>query len=153
MKEIKKIGFSLIELMIVVAIIAFLSMIAMPSFLRFLAKAKRTEAYLNLSALYTAQKAYWAERGKYSSILYGSNGLGWKPEGNFYYSYGFSQGAQGENFFLGKLGTPATELKESVITPDGFTIVAAGNIYNKNKPDKLAIKETGEITILQDGLY
>ena len=49
-------GFTLIELMIVVAIIAFLSIIAVPNFFKFLAKAKRSEAYMNLSSIYTAQK-------------------------------------------------------------------------------------------------
>ena len=66
---IKK-GFTLIELMIVVAIIAFLSMVAVPSFMRFLAKSKRAEAYVNLHSIYAAQKAFWAENGK--SCTFGS---------------------------------------------------------------------------------
>ena len=37
----KREGFTLVELMIVVAIIAFLAMVSVPSFTRFLAKAKR----------------------------------------------------------------------------------------------------------------
>ncbi len=40
----KKSAFSLIELMIVVAIIAFLAMVSVPTFMRFLAKATRAEA-------------------------------------------------------------------------------------------------------------
>ncbi len=45
----KRTGFTLVELMVVVAIIGFLAMIAVPNFMRFLAKAKRAEAYMNLS--------------------------------------------------------------------------------------------------------
>ena len=49
-------GFSLIELMVVVAIMAFLAMIAVPNFNRFLAKAKRAEAYMNLNSIYVTEK-------------------------------------------------------------------------------------------------
>ena len=112
-KEFKFKGFTLIELMIVVAIIAFLAMIAIPNFLRYVAKAKRSEVYLNLGAIYTAQKAYWAEHGRYSDVLHGEGGIGWKPEGyrgggkqeKFYYTYGFAGGTEGKNHFTGKLET------------------------------------------------
>ena len=98
-----KSGFSLIELMIVIAIVAFLAMIAVPSYTRYLAKAKRAEAYMQLSSIYAAQKAYWAENGKYSTQLSGQGGLGWRPEGyngggegeRFYYTYGFG-GSEGK---------------------------------------------------------
>src|SRR5207244_4018945 len=103
-------GFSLMELMVTVAIMALLAVIAMPNFMRFLAKAKRAEAYANLHAIYAAQKAYWVEHGTYSPVLLGKGGVGWKPEGysgggekeNFYYTYGFP-GAEGQHYFTGKL--------------------------------------------------
>src|SRR5581483_3382324 len=112
-------AFSLIELMVVIAIIAFLAMIAVPNFNRFLAKAKRAEAYMNLSALYAAEKAYWAEHGKYSDVLIGEGSIGWKPEGNFYYTYGFI-GAEGKNNFIGKLKTSSTHLQNSRADGNGF---------------------------------
>src|SRR5215468_4105848 len=99
----KRYGFSLIELMVVVAIMAFLAMIAVPNFNRFLAKAKRAEAYMNLNSIYAAEKAYFAEQGTYSDVLMGEGGIGWKPEGKTHYSYGFS-GAEGRNNFIGKSG-------------------------------------------------
>ncbi|MBI2370572.1 MAG: prepilin-type N-terminal cleavage/methylation domain-containing protein, partial [Deltaproteobacteria bacterium] len=43
-------GFTLIELMIVVAIIGILAAIAIPNFLRFQAKSKQSEAKTNLAA-------------------------------------------------------------------------------------------------------
>src|SRR5690348_1259039 len=111
MRQFKRFGHTLIEVMVVIAIIAFLAMLAMPSFMRFLAKAKRSEAYMNLGSLYIAQKAYWAEHGTYTTNLNGPNGAGWKPEGytsggaqeRFHYTYGFAGGKEGESVFTGKL--------------------------------------------------
>jgi len=147
----KRCGFSLIELMVVIAIIAFLAMIAVPNFNRFLAKAKRAEAYMNLSALYAAEKAYFAEHGTYSDALIGENSIGWKPEGNYYYSYGFS-GATGKNNFIGKLGTAASHLHIGKAGKEGFVAVAAGDIDNDGTPDILTVDENNVITVVQDDL-
>ncbi|HXW86419.1 MAG TPA: prepilin-type N-terminal cleavage/methylation domain-containing protein [Candidatus Bathyarchaeia archaeon] len=156
----KKTGFTLIELMIVIAIMALLAMMAVPSFTRFLAKAKRAEAYMHLSAIYMAQKAYWAEHGTYSATLLGANGVGWKPEGykgggaqeNFYYTYGFGGGSEGSGYFTGKLTTPASNLSMSRADDKGFIAVAAGDIDGDGKPDILTIDENNVIKIVQDDL-
>jgi prepilin-type N-terminal cleavage/methylation domain-containing protein len=59
-------GFSLIELMIVVAIIAILAAIAIPSFLRFQMKSKTAEATANLGAIRTCEESYRAENDEYT---------------------------------------------------------------------------------------
>jgi len=153
-------GFSLIELMVVVAIIGFLAMIAVPNFMRFLAKAKRAEAYMNLSSIYAAQKVYWAEHGKYADSLSGEGGIGWKPEGykgggsgeNFYYTYGFASGSEGKNYFTCKLGTASSHLTMSKADDNGFIVVAAGDIDGDGKPDILVVDEHNNIRIVQDDL-
>ncbi len=156
----KKHAFTLIELMIVVAIIAFLAMVSVPTFTRFLAKAKRAEAYMNLNSIYAAEKAYWAEHGGYTDVLYGDNGAGWKPEGyrgggageNFYYTYGFGGGSEGRNYFTGKLATSSGHLSHANSNSKGFVAVAAGDIMGNGKPDILMVDENNKITIIQDAL-
>jgi len=62
----EKKGFTLIELMIVVAIIGILAAIAIPNFLKYQAKSKQSEAKTNLKGIFTAEIAYFGEQNKYS---------------------------------------------------------------------------------------
>lgn len=144
-------GFTIIELMIVVAIIAFLSMVAVPTFTKFLAKAKRAEAYMNLSSIYAAQKAHWAEHGTYSDVLSGDGGIGWQPEGNINYTYGFA-GAEGRNYFTGKLKTPMSGVGNPHADKNGFVAVAIGDIDGDGQPDVLTVDQNNNIVIVTDDL-
>ncbi len=58
-------GFSLIELMIVVGIIAILTLMAVPRFGKMTARARQSEARTNLSAIYTLQETYFADNTRY----------------------------------------------------------------------------------------
>jgi len=86
MKSLTK-GFTLIELMIVVAIIGILSAIAIPNFIKFQSRAKQSEAKANLKGLFTAQKAYFQEKDTYSNQMIG---VGFQPERGNRYSYDLS---------------------------------------------------------------
>ena len=77
-------GFTLIELMIVVAIIGVLAAIAIPNFIKFQARSKQSEAKANLKAIFTAQKAFFAENDKYSSEM---GRIGFAPERGNRYAY------------------------------------------------------------------
>lgn len=59
-------GFSLVELMVVVAIIGILASIAIPRFKTFQAKARQSEAKNNLAHVYTLEEAYHGDHDKYS---------------------------------------------------------------------------------------
>jgi type IV pilus assembly protein PilA len=69
-------GFTLIELMIVVAIIGILAAIAIPNFIKFQARSKTGEARANLKGVYTAQKAYYQEHDSYGDSFLASDPTG-----------------------------------------------------------------------------
>ncbi len=80
-------GFSLVELMVVVAIIGILAAIAVPSLNKYMAKSRQSEAKLSLASIYTAEKAFFAEYNVYDSRL---RAIGFVPEGKIRYNVGFS---------------------------------------------------------------
>jgi type IV pilus assembly protein PilA len=115
-------GFTLIELMIVVAIIGILAAIAIPNFLRFQLKAKSSEGKTNLAAIRTAEESFFAEYGTYVSaepspttILYnvktafineygpglGFDRMGWSPEGEVYFNYSVAVPVAADTFTAG----------------------------------------------------
>lgn len=89
MNLLKKRGFTLIELMIVVAIIGILAAIAIPNFIKFQARSKQAEARTNLKSVFTAQKSYFGDHDKFGTTF---KNIGFAPEPGNRYSYGMRTG-------------------------------------------------------------
>lgn len=100
-------GFTLMELMVVVAIIGVLSAIAIPNFLRYQLRSRRTEGAVNVAAIRTAQVAHYGvndrfvtpgapnppahpfttQRHPWHRGDAGWRQLGFEPEGDVYFQY------------------------------------------------------------------
>ncbi|WP_063671209.1 type IV pilin protein [Dyella thiooxydans] len=95
-------GFSLIELMIVVAVIAILMAIAVPSYMKYTIRTHRTAAESCLS-----EYANYMERYYTTNMRYDQSGgttltlptLGCKTDTASYYNYGFASGEPTQTTF------------------------------------------------------
>jgi type IV pilus assembly protein PilA len=138
----KREGFTLIELMIVVAIIGILAAIAIPNFIKFQLRSKAGEGKVNLAAIRTAQESYFAEAGTYlewpaapaapggqlktpfaagpcpnplpvyAPAQPGYCWIGFQPEGDVYYSYEVFGGRLGAALQPDMTATPPVTVNE-----------------------------------------
>ncbi|MBI3533933.1 MAG: prepilin-type N-terminal cleavage/methylation domain-containing protein [Deltaproteobacteria bacterium] len=86
-------GFTLVELMVVVAIIGILAAIAIPNFRTYQARARQSEARLALANVFTAESAFSVENTTFSSCI-ATIGVG-VDNANTFYTFGFNAGAVG----------------------------------------------------------
>lgn len=113
MKKTNKRGFTLIELMIVVAIIGILAAVAIPAFINYMKRAKTSEATLNLKSIVEGAVSYYDTKnqrmpGSVAATPDANPGaepaavtdapwdarqwtdLGWRPHKPFLYRYSFN---------------------------------------------------------------
>jgi prepilin-type N-terminal cleavage/methylation domain-containing protein len=141
-------GFTLIELMIAVAIIGVLATTAIAGFRGYQLRTKRSEAMSNLASIRTAQNSYypeantfvdappspavaalgpnqqnWVPTGAFSSVPgIGFDVLGWQPEGAVYFDYDTVIGPGGTSYTAAAYGDTDGDGFVSVflyVMPDG----------------------------------
>ena len=116
-----KSGFSLVELMVVVSIIAILAAIAVPNFSKMAARSKQSAAKIELAGIYTAEQAFFAEYSTYHSNL---PYIGYVPEG--YTVAASCPGATSEAKRYYTAGFGAESLITSAMSTNGAILVAPG---------------------------
>lgn len=125
MKVNREKGFTLIELMIVVAILGILAAIAIPNFMRFQAKSKQSEAKTNLGAIGTTAEAWRTERDTYVATV---AELGWAPQGSSRYGYSYNALLLLANTVAGNCATSDDASAAAVAAPATFIAIATGDI-------------------------
>jgi len=121
MNRLRTRGFTLIELMIVVAIIGILAAIAIPNFIRFQARSKQGEAKANLKALFSAERSMFQEKDEYYTTVHE---MGFAPERANRYAYSVGAAASFENRGLSPAGKLPSNTGISVDTFKYTTAVA-----------------------------
>ena len=115
-KKNKQLGFTLIELMITVAIVGILSSIAVPSYMTYVTKSKRTEAKTEILRMAQLQESHYIQNLTYAKSH--SNGLGF-PAGTLL--------SETELYTITAEGQPATCQGTSANPCTGYEIRAIPN--------------------------
>lgn len=164
-------GFTLVESMVVVAIIGILSSIAIPSIKRYQAKSKTTEAKLQLALTYSSETVFNSEYNVYASCL---GSMGYDPSVEAlqrYYGIGidatfgeaesYSNGGEScsmgaSRFASGKISNGISSVTVGSIVGGGgttgsFTVVAIGNIMPDGGTDVWTINDSKVIKNIRVG--
>jgi len=94
--NVKQTGFSLIELMVSVGIIAILAAFALPAYNSYLETAEQGQLITNMKTMSAFQEDFFLRNGSYAvnlaNIAAIENAIGWEPRGNDGVTYSIAAG-------------------------------------------------------------
>ena len=118
-------GFTLVELMVVVTIMAVLAAVAAPSFRRAVDQARADVAVSNLRAVWAAQRFYWVANRAYAGSLSDLQAAG-------LIDASLVPGSSGDHgwysYATDATGGATASLRYTAYSGDGFQIDAAGSV-------------------------
>jgi prepilin-type N-terminal cleavage/methylation domain-containing protein len=154
----KMAGFTLIEMMVVVAILAILAAVAIPYYMEFRTKAKRAEAYVNLDAIRVHEEAYRADKGHYLTCDWNPNSytpsasgtsdwdeasnfevMGYRIQARHYYRYGVGGYSTGNSEL--PLPEPSDGVHAARDDSFDFAAIAEGDLDGDGRVSKLYLSD------------
>ncbi len=129
-------GFTLVELMIVITIIAILVAVAIPNYLGYKWAVVKTEAFTNLATIWELEELYRIENGGYLTSVWVPSTtpdaspdpwpggatfdtLGFAPKGMIYYRYGIGAGSVWQDTLSSNTFVPESIYVDIVIQAEG----------------------------------
>lgn len=128
-------GFSLIELMVAVAILAIVAGVAVPAYMGYLQQARRSEAMSFLNTVLSEQQKYRSQCEQYAETLTGAYNC---ASGD--YNLGLSSDMTGEGFYKVSITEASTT---------GFTAQAVGQASQAD--DSVGGTDCSTLTLTLDG--
>jgi prepilin-type N-terminal cleavage/methylation domain-containing protein len=126
MKKLNKVGFSMVELLVVLLIIGILAAVAAPFFLGSTDKAKASEAVAAMGSIRSAERTYFSQNNAYLAVTDGKTYFG-TDTGNKNSELGVS--VHGEKYFSPEaytVDTTATTFTDGTTVAQDFLIKADG---------------------------
>lgn len=149
-------GFTLIEMMVVLAILGLLAAIAIPSYLRWQGQTRQAEAKTNLAGIFVSELAFFGENSRFGSfrevgfaLAAASNRYTYRSPGDGGNSGAAGSGALATSSYIpAGIGTPMADGQGSgsivaggLISPPGFTATAAADLDNDLTIDQWHIND------------
>ncbi|MCD6533669.1 MAG: prepilin-type N-terminal cleavage/methylation domain-containing protein [Deltaproteobacteria bacterium] len=126
-------GFTLVELMITVAILAILAAVAIPAYSNYINRAKQSDAIIGLKAAQMAQEQYFSENNAYCSTI------NWLP--------GFSDGTVDNSYKKGEY-----TLSASATGPSFEILATSSTLTDRWKIDHIMINPEADTNSTYPGI-